>query len=68
VVVQHTGPSTFLPDGEGLFRFFTPKDAARAFGAINRDYEKQCRAARQIAETFFDSKQVVKGILSRALP
>src|SRR5256885_12568838 len=35
-VVQHTGPSSFLPDGEGLFRFSTPKDAARAFDAINR--------------------------------
>ncbi len=68
VVVQHTGPSSFLPNGEGMFRFSTPAEAARALEVINGDYEKHCRAARRIAETFFDAKQVVKEILSRALP
>ncbi len=67
VVVQNTGPSTFLPNGEGMFRFSTPKEAAKAFEVINSDYEKHSRAARQIAETFFDAKQVVKEILSHAL-
>ncbi len=43
VVVQHTGPSSRLPDGEGMFRFSTLKEAARAFSAINNDYEKHCR-------------------------
>ncbi len=66
VVVQNTGPSTFLPNGEGMFRFSTPKEAAEAFEVINSDYEKHSRAARQIAETFFDGKQVVKEILSHA--
>jgi len=66
--VQNTGPSEFLPDGEGMFRFSTPAEAAQAFEVINGDYEKHCRAARQIAETFFDAEQVVKAILSRALP
>jgi len=67
VVVQHTGPSSRLPDGEGMFRFSTLKEAARAFSAINNDYEKHCRAARQIAETLFDAKQVAGQILSDAL-
>src|SRR5436309_15345715 len=67
VVVQHTGPSSRLPDGEGMFRFSTLKEAARAFSAINNDYEKQCRAARQIAEALFDAKQVARQILSDAL-
>jgi len=68
VVVQHTGPSSFLPNGEGMFRFSTPAEAARALEVINGDYEKHCRAARRIAETFFDAKQVVNSVLSRALP
>ena len=67
VVVQHTGPSSRLPDGEGMFRFSTLKEAARAFSAINNDYEKHSRAARQIAEALFDAKQVAGQILSDAL-
>ena len=67
VVVQHTGPSSRLPNGEGMFRFSTLKEAARAFSAINNDYEKHSRAARQIAESLFDAKQVAGQILSDAL-
>jgi len=67
VVVQDTGPSSYLPNGEGMFRFSTPEEAAKAIAAINSDYPKHCQAARQIAETFFDAKQVAKEILSKAL-
>ncbi|HYV30739.1 MAG TPA: glycosyltransferase [Candidatus Binatia bacterium] len=67
VVVQDTGPSAFLPNGEGMFRFSTPKGAAKAIETVNQDYEKHCRAARQLAETFFDAKQVAKEILNHAL-
>jgi hypothetical protein len=66
-VVQHTGPSSFLPNGEGLFRFQTPEDAAAAFDSINARYEHHSRAARQIAETYFDAKQVVSTMLSCGL-
>src|SRR5881396_3841201 len=66
-VVQNTGPSSFLPNGEGLFRFATVEEATDALDAVNADYERQCRAARQIAETFFDAKQIAKGILDHAL-
>ena len=67
VVVQHTGPSRFLPNGEGMFRFTTPKEAAKALAIINSDYEKQSRLARQIAENYFDARQVAKEILHHAL-
>lgn len=67
-VVQHTGPSAYLPDGEGLFRFATPAEAVRAIAVINGDYEYHCRAARRIAETFFDGTRVVREILEKALP
>ena len=67
VVVQDTGPSTFLPNGEGMFRFTTMKEAVKAFDMINADYERHCRAARKLAETYFDAKQIVGKILSVAL-
>ena len=67
VVVQHTGPSNFLPDGEGMFRYRTTAEAARAFDSINADYEHHCRLARQIAEEYFDAETVVNDILERTL-
>jgi hypothetical protein len=67
VVVQHTGPSAFLPNGEGMFRFKTIAEAAQALETINADYERQCHAARAIAETHFDSKKVADHILNAAL-
>ena len=67
VVVQDTGPSGFLPDGEGMFRFSTPAQAAAAFETINADYERHCRAARRIAETHFDATKILAGLLSDAL-
>ena len=66
VVVQNTGPSLFLPNGEGMFRFSTMREAANAFEAINADYERHCQAARDIAETQFDSKRTMETILGFA--
>jgi hypothetical protein len=67
VVVQNTGPSSFLPNGEGMFRFATMEEAVDALATINRDYELHCRAARAIAEAYFDAKQVMRAILNIAL-
>jgi hypothetical protein len=67
VVVQHTGPSSFLPNGEGMFRFATMQEAVDALATINRDYERHCRAARALAEAHFDAKQVLRAILNVAL-
>ena len=66
-VVQHTGPSAFLPNGEGLFRFSTLGEAAAALEAVNANYERHSRAARQLAETYFDAKHVLGRMLSCAL-
>jgi hypothetical protein len=67
VVVQDTGSSAFLPNGEGMFRFTTVQQAAEAFEAINADYERHCRAARELAETYFDAGLIAGKILSHAL-
>jgi hypothetical protein len=67
VVVQDTGPSAYLPSGEGMFRFLTLREAVEALASINADYERHCRAAREIAEAYFDARQVVESILNCAL-
>ena len=66
-VVQHTGPSRFLPDAEGLFRFKDLAGAAKAIDVVASDYEKHSTQARKLAEEFFDAKKVVSRVLERAL-
>jgi hypothetical protein len=66
-VVQHTGPSRFLPDGAGMFRFRSMDEAVRALAAVEADYERQCRLARALAEEHFDGRRVVTRVVERAL-
>ena len=66
-VVQHTGASSFLPNGEGLFRFSTMEAAVDALETINADYQKHCRTARRIAEEYFDSRKSAEIILRNSL-
>jgi hypothetical protein len=67
VVVQDTGPSSYLPNGEGLFRFSTMDEAAEALASVNAAYERHCRAAREIAEAYFDARSVLERVLNVAL-
>ncbi len=67
VVVQHTGPSRFLPEAQGMFRFRTLDEAVGALSAVELDYDRHSRLARTLAETYFDAKQVVGRILERAV-
>jgi hypothetical protein len=66
-VVQHTGPSRFLPDADGLFRFRNPDEAVRALNAAESDYDRHSRLARALAEEYFDTRRVVGRVLDRAL-
>ena len=66
-VVQHTGPSGFLPDAEGVFRFRTVEEAAHALDTLETDYERQCHLARALAEEYFDARKVVRSVLERAM-
>ena len=66
-VVQHTGPSRFLPESEGLFRFHTMEEAARCLGHAMADYDHQCRRARALVEEYFDSRCVVPRLLEQAV-
>jgi hypothetical protein len=66
-VVQHTGPSHFLPDAHGLLRFRTPEEAVARLQQAESDHERHSRAARQLAEDHFDATKVASHVLERAL-
>jgi hypothetical protein len=65
-VVQDTGPSEFLPNGRGLFRFSTLDEAAEALAAVDANYAAHSSAAREIADTYFDARRVLPGLLRAA--
>jgi hypothetical protein len=67
VVMQDTGPSPYLPFGDGILRFSTSEEAAAALAAVNANYPRHCQSARQIAETWFDARPIAERILNVAL-
>ena len=64
VIAQDTGFGNYLPCGEGLFRFRTADDALAAIEQINNDYPRQSKAARSIANEYFESAKVLSKLLS----
>jgi hypothetical protein len=63
VITQDTGFGNVLPTGEGLFAFNTMEEILAAFEAINSDYERHSRAAREIAEEYFRAETVLAKVL-----
>jgi hypothetical protein len=63
VVVQDTGFSRNYPVGEGLLAFRSVEEAVAGAEQVARSYESHCRAARDIAEQFFDSDKVLARFL-----
>jgi hypothetical protein len=66
-VVQYTGPSRFLPDADGLFRFRSMDEAVQALTDVEADYERHSRQARALVEEYFDAEKVVGKVLERSL-
>jgi hypothetical protein len=65
VVAQETGFSRYLPTGKGLLAFDSVDSAAAAIEAVNSDYAGHARAAREIAETYLDSRVVLSRLLEQ---
>jgi hypothetical protein len=63
-LVQDTGFSRNYPVGEGLMPFRNLKEAVNGAEQIAGDYEKHCRAARQLAEEYFDSDKVLTRLIN----
>lgn len=67
VVTQDTGFGDVLPVGKGLQAFTTIEEAVQAVEEVHRDLPGHSRAARDIAEEYFDSDKVLTAFLDRAL-
>jgi hypothetical protein len=67
-IVQHTGPSRFLPDAAGLFRFTNLEQASQYLTLVMSNYAQQCKLARDMAEEYFDAKKNLKRVLETAVP
>jgi len=66
-IVQYTGPSRFLPDAAGIFRFSSPEQAACCLDTAAADYDHQCKLARALAEEYFDARKIATGLLEKAM-
>jgi hypothetical protein len=65
-LIQDTGFTRNYPVTEGLVAFSTLEEAAEGARRIAASYEEHSRAAREIAERYFDSDQVLTRFLDEA--
>jgi hypothetical protein len=63
-LVEHTGPSRFLPEDSGLLRFHDLPSAVRSLEAVAADYSEHARSARAVAEEYFDARAVTRRVVS----
>lgn len=66
VITMNTGFSRFYPVGEGLFEFADAGEALAAVTAINADYPRHARAARDLAAEYFASDRVLSVLMAGA--
>jgi hypothetical protein len=64
-LVQDTGFGRNYPVGHGLLSFRSLEEAAAGAESIAQDYAAHSRAARALAEAFFDSDKVLSDLLAR---
>jgi hypothetical protein len=65
VLAQDTGLADLYDIGEGLLTFTTPDEAAADVATIDGDYAHHARAARRLAERYFDSDKVLSDLLRK---
>jgi glycosyl transferase family 1 len=66
-VVQATGFEEVIPTGEGVFAFETADEAAAGIERLVSDPERHAKAARALADEYFDSSKVLPRLLAAAL-
>jgi hypothetical protein len=64
-LVQDTGIRDIYPTGEGLLVFSDMDEALDGVERICSDYQRHAKAAREIAEQFFDSDKVLRQLLTK---
>jgi len=65
VIAQDTGIANHIPVRKGLLTFRTFDEAVDAVREVRGDYTRHARAARALAERFFDSDRILGDLLSR---
>lgn len=65
VIAQDTGFDRFVPVGKGLFKFSEAGHVVEAVEVLSRHYAHHARAARRLAEEYFDSQTVLRSLLGR---
>jgi hypothetical protein len=63
-LIQDTGFSRHLPTGDGLLAFANLEQAVEGAEKIRSNYAYHCRAARALAEEYFDSDKVLQHLMS----
>ena len=56
-----------MPRGDGVLPFDTVDEATSGVHAVNERYEAHCRAAREVAESFFDARAVLARLIDEAM-
>lgn len=67
VIVQDTGFAGALPVGDGIMSFKSLQEAVMAIQELEADYAHHARAARAIAETFFEAGDVLSRLIDDAM-
>ena len=66
VVVQDTGFTEDFHTGDGLLCFTTPDEATAALASVEASLDHHGRAAREMAETYFDAQRVLAQLVDDA--
>jgi hypothetical protein len=67
VLVQETGFSEWLPTGAGVLQFNGFDEAITGIEEINKRYDFHCRASREIAAEYFDSRKVLSKLIEQSM-
>ena len=67
VIIQQTGFSAWMETGAGVISFSTPEEALSGIEDINNRYKFHCRAAREVAEEYFDANKILHNLIESAM-
>jgi hypothetical protein len=65
VLARDTGLGGVFPTGEGLLTFVTTQEAADGAARVRADYARHAKGARAVAEEYFNSDKVLRGVLDQ---
>ncbi|MFC1971402.1 glycosyltransferase [Chloroflexota bacterium] len=67
VIVQDTSFPNIIPSGQGILPFRSMEEAAASIDEAETNYERHAKAARAIAEEYFDSNKVLTNLIESAM-